>query len=1062
MAFLSALKRDTPNLQTGQTVAYDYLVDDEHWQWTLGTVVSLKEYSAVVQQWRINQGDNAALRNIVTNEIEKETKRMKLFQERLSNSRDKLAAIRSENEDRVSAARRLYELAKEQVEEVDEVHMREVTSQARPSPVAMEVLKAVLAVAKNDPAVKDCSSWYDIQMEYRKPDAVMDFIHVDALGHYYPTPDDIISSLQGPRFSSAAAARDSDAIRSLHQWVMSALAYQEAHSKLTSDTRVQAQNDCISDAISAMKACRMKVIKLKEELSRENPLAARGQVTSFTKTSVQSTIPLSAVISLVPIDLFVTDCALTDDEVEIIYENATWMRFQLKVQLSRTMNEYMAAMAELHCLSMYTTELEEKRLNLREHYTRNVFRNQDRAALETQDSATSKKIKMLQDTIDELKKHDERWSFEDGPTVTTKHTKKYPGKHWKALLTNKPEEVLATFKSEQALACHVSNDCIQNVEFHLEPDALLSSFNVQHSARQTAGEVDKRLSEFPPREMNRLYQDLECPKVALDRAIVEMCRALDMPENKFHGLHFDEFVEQVKVCARLGDKDAYESEIGDLLMFLDKIHNENRSLQYTLEKSAEEFRRQTASTLREQEALRQRNNELHAEIGRLRNLVEKLKDLADKQASELELFKLQKNQANQIRTQRNLSAFRGDNTAEPLYCVTLDELHEQMKQCEQAEQEAAQLHTQLEDLNQTHVNLLAHLNTLAQEKDSVEMENEKLKEELQMAVKSVSDATKARADILHELEIKCAECGELMNNLNQLSELLDSLKASEKEALASIEARDEEINELQQQLEDALHNHNIVTRALDVKERHEDELIELTERQQKEINAYRHKRRIAHEARSLEPTLQPQSVIGTSLEDEVDPEDIIREPLLSVTMDEYTNQIQRSNQLQQENDTLRQYLQQLNDDKETLHGQLRETAAENKNLTDQHRAKAEECIAANNKIRNLYEINGRQASELEKMNIENQQQIEEIEKVTSENEKLTDELEKLAADNEKLTDDLEKKAAENEKLAEELEQKAAENERLAEELEQKAAENERLAEELEQKAAENERLAEEL
>ncbi|EKF33463.1 hypothetical protein MOQ_002676 [Trypanosoma cruzi marinkellei] len=1058
MVLLNTLKRDTPQLQKGQTVAYEYLIDDEHWRWTLGTVVSLKEYTAVVQQWSVNQGDDAALRNIVSNEIEKEMKRMREFQERLSTSRDKLAAIRSENEDSVSAARSVFEVAKEQVRAVDEVHMREVTSQARPSPVAVEVLKAVLAVAKNDPAINDCFSWYDIQMEYRKPGAVMDFIHVDVPGRYYPTPDTILSSLHEPRFSLAAAARDSEAIRSLHQWVISALAYQEAHSRLTSDMRIQAQNDAIGAAISGMKACRMKVMKLKEELSRRNPSAARGQVTSFIKTSVHSTIPLSAVISVVPIDPSVTDCALTDDEVDVVYEDASWLRFQLKDQLSRTMNEYIGATAELHCLSMYATELEEKRLYLQEHYTRNVIRSHDRTTSKFHDCDTSGKNRELQDIIDDLKKHDERWLFADGLKVTTKHAKKYPGKDWGAVLKNRPEEVLARFKFEQALACHVPDDCIQNVEFHLVSDALVTSFNVRHSTEMTTGEIDKRLEQFPPREMNRLYHDPNGAKVSLDRAIVEVCRALDIPETKFQGLYFDEFVEELGGKGHLVDKDAYESEIGDLLMLLDKIHNENRSLQCTLEKSAEEFRRQTASTLREQEALRQRNNELHAEIGRMRDLVEKLKDLADKQASELELFKLQKNQAIQMRTQRNLSTFKGDNTAEPLYCVTLDELHEQMKQCELLENEAAQLQKQLEDLNQTHDNLLAHLNTITQQKKGVETENEQLKDEIQIAQRAASDAAQERSELLHELARKRAECEELAKNLRQISDLLDALKTSEKEALESIEARDEEIHDLQKQLEAALNNQNVGARALELKERQNEELMEINQRQQKELNAHRRKRRSAHEARSLEPMLQLYTVKDGGPEDVLDPEEIMREPLLSITMDEYTNQIQRSNQLQQENDTLRQQLQQLNDDMETINSQLREAAADNQNLNDQLRAKYEESIKASNTIQSLYRQNEAQERELQNKSIENAKQAEELEKLTIENEKLADELEKLATDNEKLADELEQKAAENERLADELEQKTAENERLADELEQKTAENERLADELEQKAAENERL----
>ncbi|EAN91538.1 hypothetical protein, conserved, partial [Trypanosoma cruzi] len=586
--------------------------------------------------------------------------------------------------------------------------------------------------------------------------------------------------------------------------------------------------------------------------------------------------------------------------------------------------------------------------------------------------------------------------------------------------------------------------------------------HVRHSTELTTGEIDRRLEQFPPREMNRLYHDPNGAKVSLDRAIVEVCRAIDIPETKFQGLYFDEFVEELGGKGHLVDKDAYESEIGDLLMLLDKIHNENRSLQCTLEKSAEEFRRQTASTLREQEALRQRNNELHAEIGRMRDLVEKLKDLADKQASELELFKLQKNQAIQMRTQRNLSTFKGDNTAEPLYCVTLDELHEQMKQCELLENEAAQLQKQLEDLNQTHDNLLVHLNTVTQEKKGMETENEQLKDELQIAQKAASDAAQERSELLHELARKRAECEELAKNLRQISDLLDALKTSEKEALEGIEARDEEIHDLQKQLEDALNNQNVGARALELKERQNKELMEINQRKQKELNAHRQKRRTAHEARSLEPTLQLYTVKDAGFEDALDPEELLREPLLSITMDEYTNQIQRSNQLQQENDTLRQQLQQLSDDMETINSQLREAAADNQNLSDQLRAKYEEFVKANNTIQSLYRQNETQENELQQKNIENAKQAEELEKLTIENEKLADELEKLATDNERLADELEQKAAENERLADELEQKAAENERLAEELEQKAAENEKLADELEQKAAENERLAEEL
>ncbi|AAZ10965.1 hypothetical protein, conserved [Trypanosoma brucei brucei TREU927] len=1098
MALLNVISENPLTLQPGQVIAFDHLANGEHWQWALGTVVSSDKHVVVVEQWAVNEGSCETLKHNISSEIQKEMKRMGVFQEQLSSARDKLAAIRSENEDRVSAARAVFEDAKARVASVDEVHMREVTSQACPSPVAVEVLKSVLALAQNDPTVTNCSTWDDIRMEYRRPNAIADFISADITGKTYPNAEEICSSLNEQRLSSLAASRDSEAISSLHHWVLSALAYQEAYCRLTTDTRVQEQNDAIANCIAGMKGCRLKVMKLKEELERGGTPTFGGQLTSFTKTSVQLKAPLSSVISIVGVDPSAQDCVLTDDEVGLILDKAEQTRLQINDHFSHLSNSYMEAMAELHCLSMYTSELEERRLNLQERFVFSLFTNAGktnaprRERIETDvglrsveaprgDSANN--IKDLQEIIKELSSHDERWMYRNEPTVTTKHRKSYPGREWSKVVERKPEELLSTFRTEQAAACHVPEDAIRNIEFTATSEKLQVSFDVQHPVKQTAAEINKRLQEFPSRGMDRMLCDVDQPKKGLDRAIVEVCRAFDLREHAFRGMTFDKFIEEVAMKGRVGDKDAYESEIGDLLMLLDKIHNENRSLQYTLEKSAEEFRRQTASTMREQESLRQRNGELHAEIGRLRDLVEKLRDLADNQASELELLKLQKTQANQIRAQRNLSTFRGDDTAEPVYCVTLDELREQTEHCDQVERELERQREQCQNLLNAQDDLLAELSGVSEEKEKLEAECERLEAELRQMEEKSRLSEQGLSEMTQRLEEKQAEIEGLLENLEQLDEQLEALRAAEKSAQAHIEARDREISDLQQRLEGEIDDHIKTTALLEELRKHYNNLEELFDKQEAELMAYREKRQNAHKVRSLEPTLRPIGTQTKPFQEMVSADEISSEPLLSVTLDEYNDHMHRSNQFQQENDLLRQQLQQANDERENLHDRLEQLMAENQSLSEQlhnmheelereerdrsgvtlqNERLAEEIQRKTAENEQLVLENNKSRSDIRNLNVQVQRLMEELELKAAENEKLAEELELKAAENEKLAEELELKVAENEKLAEELELKVAENEKLAEELELKAAENEKLAEELELKAAENEKLAEEL
>ncbi|KAK7198436.1 flagellar attachment zone protein [Novymonas esmeraldas] len=384
MTFSKNINPSAPPLTVGQVVAYDYLHAAKTWQWTLGTVREIKEYTATVQQWGLHTGDVNTLRTILLKEVDAENGRMKNYQDLLAIARERLASIRRSNEDRVSRVRSHFDKAREDLEPIDEVSLRKVTAQAAPSPVAVAVLKAVWAVAKCDPTAVEFYEWADVQLEYRRTAALDEIAKTDVLAKLYPSAEALQQSLeQNPKLNHKAATRDSPVVASLHAWVTTALAYQHAYNLLAHDKRIQEQNDAIAAAIAGMKACRAKIAMLKDELSAKDTTARPGQVTSFTKTSVLVNIPLSAIISPVSVESALEGCVLTKDEVEQILVDAKASRFQLKSQLgtiqSRLLDQYAAATTT----HMYATELED-RLFFLQHQMAGALREAHAANSEAQ------------------------------------------------------------------------------------------------------------------------------------------------------------------------------------------------------------------------------------------------------------------------------------------------------------------------------------------------------------------------------------------------------------------------------------------------------------------------------------------------------------------------------------------------------------------------------------------------------------------------------------------------------------------------------------------------------
>ncbi|KPA82081.1 putative flagellar attachment zone protein [Leptomonas pyrrhocoris] len=371
-----------PPAKVGQVVAYDYLYNNKTWQWTLGTVREINEYTATVQQWGLHTGDADTLRSILSREVDGEGNRMKSFQDSLALARDALASTRRNNEDRVSAVRDRFDKARGALELIDEVDLRKVTVQAAPSPVAVAVLKSALSVAKCDPTAVEFYEWADVQVEYRKPNALDSIIKTDVVAKLYPSPDTLLRTFeQDPKLNYKAASRDSPVVASLHAWVTTALAYQQAYNNLNNDKSIQEHNDAIGAAIAGMKACRAKIATLKDELAAKKASARPEQVTSFAKTSVLVPIPLSTVICPVDVDGKVEGCVLTNDEVTRILADAKATRYQQKQQMCIVVSRLLQQYATATTTDAYAKELEE-RLFFLQHCYGGALRDAQTAAKE--------------------------------------------------------------------------------------------------------------------------------------------------------------------------------------------------------------------------------------------------------------------------------------------------------------------------------------------------------------------------------------------------------------------------------------------------------------------------------------------------------------------------------------------------------------------------------------------------------------------------------------------------------------------------------------------------------
>ncbi|KPA82319.1 hypothetical protein ABB37_03415 [Leptomonas pyrrhocoris] len=452
-------------------------------------------------------------------------------------------------------------------------------------------------------------------------------------------------------------------------------------SKAEKERTAQDLSECLAEIGKHRRHYRSLEEDLKKLISAS---PAQLKVKAFTPSTNTLTILRSSVLKEVVV-YSLSMALLSSEEYEAMESLSAQHRSQMAKELAHANGSVEEALNKFSEMQEQIHDLESKVKQL------------DNVPLASRGVARSEEISKLQDRIKELEALDWRCTLdENAALVSTNHSYDFPWDDGKLLLHHKPEETKAVVTAEIAFACGVPIYCVTTTALKCDDRNLGVEFSVSHPLNVSLKIIDERVANYCFPSLQHLHQNPLGEKAGLDHAIEEIERALGIPEGKHEGLYFSEFVENMPDMSFSNDKDAYESEIGDLLMLLDKINNENRSLQYTLDKATEELKKQVTAAQKDQESL---NNE----VARLRDIIAKLKDLADQQEKELEENRLQRQRAEQARFRRNLQP-PAENAGNPEYAVTMDEYTRQRDAADEAqeafEQEKAKAEEMFERLKQ--------------------------------------------------------------------------------------------------------------------------------------------------------------------------------------------------------------------------------------------------------------------------------------------------------------------------------------------------------------------------
>lgn len=187
-----------------------------------------------------------------------------------------------------------------------------------------------------------------------------------------------------------------------------------------------------------------------------------------------------------------------------------------------------------------------------------------------------------------------------GATLTSRLTKRFEGDDWHFLVDEIPALLRQTFVCEASEALAVSSESIFDVEFRL--GSLYVTFHVTHDEDISQEEMDRRIEEYPFREMWRLYNQRDGAPDGLDAAL-QRIKAMEA---------------ELKEKEREMDK-----ERGDHEQRLNKLEQQLRSTEDELKGPVAERERDLTEQLGKEQAGRKKAD------GQLRAVEEQNKKLLD-------------------------------------------------------------------------------------------------------------------------------------------------------------------------------------------------------------------------------------------------------------------------------------------------------------------------------------------------------------------------------------------------------------------------------------------------
>ncbi|TPP40139.1 hypothetical protein CGC21_26465 [Leishmania donovani] len=619
----------------------------------------------------------------------------------------------------------------------------------------------------------------------------------------------------------------------------------------------------------------------------KGPSTVQVKCQQFTPASSSIAILRSSILRVIS-HVTTPSLVLSSEEVESIEKAVTHTHSQLNSELHKLR-------ATVEATEIESNELRDQIRNLEEQLKRVKTTFEPVRISDGGESGSAFPEKLREHDILSL-----RGAWDSSTAlVMTEHTIKFPWDDGDTLLHHKPEETKSVFAAEAAFACCVPIQCVTNPKMTTHGKHLSAEFSVSHPETVTTKEIDQRLASYAFPSMHLLHEEPLGVKTGLDRAIEGLEHALGIPEGKHEGLYFDEFMENMPDTTFSNDKDAYESEIGDLLMLLDKLNNENRSLQYTLDKSAAELKRQVSEAQKDHDAL-------NTEIARLRNIVSKLKDLAEQQETELVRSRVQTQRAEEARFHYNLAPPANDSQ-DAEYAVTMQEYKDQKEATDNAQRALVEEKAKAE---QMHHLLKMHEQQSAQNAKRLRSLQDAFAAETQQTAENFCALECELIDVLLQFKASQALTQALHHINSQQQAELFSFRARRN---AALEARDadgtlpvparpvpageaaERALEPQQIADEPLYavtlgeylgkDAAVEQLAAELEEQRAE-----AERLAKEVAAFRARRNAALEARDADGTLPvPARPVpaGEAAERALEPQQIADEPLYAVTLGEY-------------------------------------------------------------------------------------------------------------------------------------------------------------------------------